>query len=48
MEHREPGAEASGLEKAVTGFFKRTFPLNRDDAKLGWQLAAVAHVPLVG
>jgi len=45
---REPGAEASGLEKAVTGFFKRTFPLNRDDAKLGWQLAAVAHVPLVG
>jgi len=48
MEHREPGAEASGLEKAVTGFFKRTFPLNRDDARLGWQLAAVAHVPLVG
>ena len=47
MEHRPPGTEASRLEKAVTGFFTRTFPLNRDDARLGWQLAAVAHVPLV-
>jgi SAM-dependent methyltransferase len=47
MEHRAPGAQPSGLEKAVTAFFGRTFPLNRDDARLGWQLAAVAHVPLV-
>ena len=47
MQNRTPGTEASGLEKAVTGFFTRAFPLNRDDARLGWQLAAVAHVPLV-
>jgi len=47
MEHREPGAQPSGLEKAVTAFFAKTFPRNRDDARLGWQLAAVAHVPLV-
>jgi 2-polyprenyl-3-methyl-5-hydroxy-6-metoxy-1,4-benzoquinol methylase len=47
MEHRKPGAQPSGLEKALTSFFSRTFPLNRDDARLGWQLAAVAHVPLV-
>jgi len=48
MDHRTPGDQPSGLEKAVTGFFSKSFPFNRDDARLGWQLAAVAHVPLVG
>lgn len=39
--------EPSRLETAATAFFDRAFRLNRDDARLGWQIAAVAHVPLV-
>jgi SAM-dependent methyltransferase len=40
-------AEPSRLQDAVTGFFRRSFPLNRDDFPLGWQLLATAHVPAV-
>lgn len=45
---RSPGDSPSWLEDAATSFFRRGFPLNRDDSRFGWQLAAVAHVPLVG
>jgi SAM-dependent methyltransferase len=45
---RSPGDPPSRLENAATAFFRRGFPLNRDDSRFGWQLAAVAHVPLVG
>jgi 2-polyprenyl-3-methyl-5-hydroxy-6-metoxy-1,4-benzoquinol methylase len=38
----------SRAEKAATSFFRAGFRLNRDDTRFGWQLAAVAHVPLVG
>jgi hypothetical protein len=38
-------AEPSKLQDTVTGFFRRSFPLNRDDSRLGWQMVAVAHVP---
>ena len=38
-------AEPSRLQDAVTGFFRHSFPLNRDDNRLGWQLLAIAHVP---
>jgi len=47
MSRRGPADESSSLEKAVTAFFRRTFPHNRDDNRFGWQLAAVAHAPLV-
>lgn len=47
MARRGPAAESSRLEQAVTTVFRRTFPHNRDDSRFGWQLAAVAHVPLV-
>jgi 2-polyprenyl-3-methyl-5-hydroxy-6-metoxy-1,4-benzoquinol methylase len=39
--------ESSRLERTVTAFFRRGFRYNRDDSRFGWQLAAVAHVPLV-
>lgn len=45
---RSVDTEPSRLEEAVTAFFRRTFPRNRDDSRFGWQLAAIAHVPLVG
>jgi len=48
MATRTPDAEPSKLETAATAFFRRGFRYNRDDARFGWQLAAVAHVPLVG
>jgi hypothetical protein len=38
-------AEPSRLQDAVTGFFRHSFPLNRDGNRLGWQLLAIAHVP---
>jgi 2-polyprenyl-3-methyl-5-hydroxy-6-metoxy-1,4-benzoquinol methylase len=37
--------EPSRLENAASAVFRRAFPLNRDDSRFGWQLAAVAHVP---
>ena len=37
--------EPSRLQDVATGFFRRAFPLNRDDSRLGWQLLALAHVP---
>lgn len=48
MEARTSASAPSKLEQTVTKFFQKTFPHNRDDSRLGWQLAAVAHVPLVG
>ncbi len=36
---------SSRLQQAATTFFNKTFPLNRDDSRFGWQLAAIAHVP---
>ncbi|MDP9092737.1 MAG: class I SAM-dependent methyltransferase [Actinomycetota bacterium] len=48
MDSRPAGARSSTLEAAVTGFFRRGFRLNRDDSRLGWQLAAVAHMPASG
>jgi SAM-dependent methyltransferase len=47
IETRPPGATPSKAEATVTAFFRRAFPLNRDDFLLGWQMAAVAHVPAV-
>ena len=48
MEHRAPGAQPSGLEKAVTNSSAAPSRSTATTARLGWQLAAVAHVPLVG
>jgi 2-polyprenyl-3-methyl-5-hydroxy-6-metoxy-1,4-benzoquinol methylase len=45
---RSPGEQPSRLEQAATAFFRRAFSLNRDDSRLGWQLAAVARVPHEG
>lgn len=44
---RGVGDEPSRLERAATAFFRQGFRFNRDDSRFGWQLAAVAHVPLV-
>lgn len=45
VESRAPGGAPSSAEAMATGFFKRVFRINRDDFPLGWQMAAVAHVP---
>jgi SAM-dependent methyltransferase len=46
MDSRPAGARPSKLEAVVTGFFRRGFRLNRDDSRFGWQLAAVARMPV--
>ena len=45
VEDRAPGATPSMAELAATRFFDIGFKHNRDDFPLGWQMAAVAHVP---
>jgi SAM-dependent methyltransferase len=48
VERRAPDARTSKLEALATRFFDTGFRHNRDDFPIGWQLAAVAHVPPVG
>jgi SAM-dependent methyltransferase len=45
IEARSGESTPSRAEALVTTFFRTTFRLNRDDFPLGWQMAAVAHVP---
>jgi SAM-dependent methyltransferase len=45
VEHRAPGTAPSALELLATRFFDLGFRHNRDDFPLGWQMAAVAHIP---
>ncbi|MDX6204499.1 MAG: hypothetical protein QOF39_556 [Frankiales bacterium] len=47
IEARPSGETPSRTEAALTAFFRKAFPLNRDNFVLGWQMAAVAHVPAV-
>lgn len=46
-ESRQHGASASKVEALANRVFSGVFRLNRDDARFGWQMAAVAHVPAV-
>ncbi|MCU1655733.1 MAG: Methyltransferase type 12 [Pseudonocardiales bacterium] len=46
IDSRAAGARPARLEAAVTTFFRHGFKVNRDDSRFGWQLAAVARVPL--
>lgn len=45
VESLPPGGTPSRAEAMATGFFGQVFRVNRDDFPLGWQMAAVAHVP---
>ena len=45
VESRPSGGKPSRAEAMATGFFGQLFRVNRDDFPLGWQMAAVAHVP---
>ena len=47
VESTEPGASPSRSATLIARVFSTLFTLNREDAPFGWQLAAVAHVPLV-
>lgn len=48
VQSRSGDAAPSRLEAFVSAMFRMAFRLNRDDSRFGWQLAAVAHVPLAG
>ena len=45
VKQRSTAAEPSRLEALAAAVFHQGFKVNRDDARLGWQLAALAHVP---
>jgi SAM-dependent methyltransferase len=47
IKEREPGAAAPAIERFATRLFGQLFKYNRDDSKHGWQIAAIAHVPIV-
>jgi SAM-dependent methyltransferase len=45
VEDRPPGATPSRVESAAMRLFDLGFKHSRDDFPLGWQMAAVAHLP---
>ncbi len=45
VQERSAYSEPSRLEAAVSAVFRQGFKMNRDDARFGWQIAALAHVP---
>jgi 2-polyprenyl-3-methyl-5-hydroxy-6-metoxy-1,4-benzoquinol methylase len=45
VQERAAQSEPSKLEALVSAVFRQGFKVNRDDARFGWQLAALAHVP---
>jgi SAM-dependent methyltransferase len=44
---RDPAAPAPAIERLATKFFARAFKYNRPESKHGWQITAIAHVPIV-
>ena len=45
VQERKPTAAPSKLEALAGAVFRQGFKINRDDARFGWQIAALAHVP---
>jgi hypothetical protein len=45
VQERKPTAAPSKLEALAGALFLQGFKVNRDDARFGWQIAALAHVP---
>lgn len=46
VQERQPNAEPSKLEALAGAVFRQGFKINRDNTRYGWQIAALAHVPL--
>jgi SAM-dependent methyltransferase len=47
VKNRDPAAPPPAIERLATKFFARAFKYNRPDSKHGWQITAIAHVPIV-
>ncbi len=45
VQERRSASAPSRLEAFAGVIFRQGFKINRDDARLGWQMAALAHVP---
>ena len=48
VQARSAEAAPSRVEALAGAVFRQGFKINRDQSRFGWQMAAVAHVPLVG
>jgi 2-polyprenyl-3-methyl-5-hydroxy-6-metoxy-1,4-benzoquinol methylase len=47
LKQRDPAAPPPAIEKLGTKLFAQAFKFNRSESKHGWQIAAIAHVPIV-
>lgn len=47
LKHRDPAAPTPAIERFATKVFAQLFKFNRPESRRGWQIAAIAHVPIV-